>query len=259
MLRNVTCEILCYCLLGSISFLTPSQHVSHLNTFDLLCQTLLINGWKCGLWRDLVFWSFSVQCSTCRIFFGKLDASILEVSSSISSMAKRAAGQLPDVHRNDSVAQITAKTLQKQMWWKKPARCPRFHWDLQKIVVLLQRQLRFLFLHLWKFRTVLGGLDKMKCTCRCGKTVIFVDHNSSELRFQKKTEWMNKKQCKLQWFHVWTTCVDLKKAWKRYPGFRAVRMFMTKDLNNMHWYILYIYVYTHVSVCVHLYIYNTCA
>ena len=96
-LRNVTCDILCYCLLGSISFLTPSQHVSHLNTFDLLCQTLLINGWTCGLWRDLVFWSFSVQCSTCRIFFGKLDASILEVSSSISSMAKRAAGQLPDV------------------------------------------------------------------------------------------------------------------------------------------------------------------
>ena len=37
---------------------------------------------------------------------------------------------------------------------------------------------------------------------------------------------MNKKQCKLQWFHVWTTCVDLKKAWKRYPGFRAVRMFL---------------------------------
>ena len=37
---------------------------------------------------------------------------------------------------------------------------------------------------LWKFRTVLGGLDKMKCTCRCGKTVIFVDHNSSVLRFQ---------------------------------------------------------------------------
>ena len=88
------------------------------------------------------------------------------------------------VHRNDNVAQTTAKTLQKQMWWNKPARCPRFHWDLQKIVVFLQREIRFLFLHLWKFRTVLGGLDKMKCTCRCGKTVIFVDHNSSELRFQ---------------------------------------------------------------------------
>ena len=37
---------------------------------------------------------------------------------------------------------------------------------------------------------------------------------------------MNKKQCKLQWFHVWTTCVDLKKVWKRYPGFRAVRLFL---------------------------------
>ena len=37
---------------------------------------------------------------------------------------------------------------------------------------------------------------------------------------------MNKKQYKLQWFHVWTTCVDLKKAWKRYPGFRAVQMFL---------------------------------
>ena len=30
------------------------------------------------------------------------------------------------VHRNDNVAQITAKTLQKQMWWKKTCRLPAF-------------------------------------------------------------------------------------------------------------------------------------
>ena len=90
---------------------------------------------------------------------------------------------------------------------KKPARCPRFHWDLQKIVVLLQRELRFLFLHLWKFRTVLGGLDKMKCTCRCGKTVIFVDHNSSEVRFQKNQNEWTKNSVNYSGFmfglHVW--------------------------------------------------------
>ena len=30
------------------------------------------------------------------------------------------------VHRNDNVAQITAKTLQKQMWWKKTCTLPTF-------------------------------------------------------------------------------------------------------------------------------------
>jgi len=43
------------------------------------------------------FGAFPFNVALAVLFFGKLDASILEVSSSISSMAKRAAGQLPDV------------------------------------------------------------------------------------------------------------------------------------------------------------------
>ena len=55
---------------------------------------------------------------------------------------------------------------------KKHRRCPPCYWELQKISVLPQRELRFVFPHPWKNVTDFSGLYKIEFTCRCDETVM---------------------------------------------------------------------------------------
>ena len=144
------------------------------------------------------------------------------------------------VHRNENVANITAQTLRKLTWcqkapcgesscpkqiWKskKTIFCPQLDWDLQKIIVLPQRNLRFVLPQPWIFVTDFEGVFRMKMCSRWGKTLIFViptvtalmDHAILQVR-----HW------KTQHFYAYHTIEDVPKTLKRCPGFRALRMFL---------------------------------
>ena len=143
------------------------------------------------------------------------------------------------VHRNENVANITAQTLRKLTWcqkapcgesscpkqiWKskKTIFCPQLEWDLQKIIVLPQRNLRFVLPQPWIFVTDFEGVFRMKMCSRWGKTLICViptvtalmDHAILQVR-----HW------KTQHFYAYHTIEDVPKTLKRCPGFRALRKF----------------------------------